>query len=94
MITKYINKKLNFFFNKHVVKAVGRMIDEDTGTRLPLAIHLEDSNFSVNIMELCSVNEPQGKTGVSTRPYNPVSKTLPESYTTLQRRRKENRIRA
>ena len=26
--------------------------------------------------------------------YNPVSKTLPESYTTLQRRKKENRIRA
>ena len=69
------------------------MIDEGTGTRLPLAIYLEDSNFSVNIMELCSVNEPQGKTGVSTHPYNPVSKTLPESYITLQRRRKENRIR-
>ena len=39
-------------------------------------------------MELCSVNEPQGKTGVSTRLYNPVSKTLPESYTTLQEEEK------
>ena len=66
MITKYINKNSIFFLISKSVKPEGRMIDEDTGTRLPLAIYLEDSNFSVNIMELCSVNEPQGKTGVST----------------------------
>ena len=42
------------------------MIDEDTGSRLPLAIYLEDSNFSVNITELCWVNEPQRMTGLST----------------------------
>ena len=42
------------------------MIDEDKGPMFPLAIYLEDSNFSVNIMELRWVNEPQGMTGVST----------------------------
>ena len=50
------------------------MEDEDIGSRLPLAIYLEDSNFSVNVTELCWVNGPQGKTRVSTCAYNPVSK--------------------
>ena len=42
------------------------MTDEDTRPRLPLAIYLEDSKFSVNVTELCWVNEPQVMTGVST----------------------------
>ena len=42
------------------------MIDEDKGPMFPLAIYLEGSIFSVNIMELHWVNEPQGMTGVST----------------------------
>ena len=50
------------------------MIDEDTGSRMPLAIYLEGRNFSVNVTELCWVNGPQGMTGVSTCEYNPVSK--------------------
>ena len=41
------------------------MIDEDTWPKLPLAIYLEDRNFSVNVTELCWVDE-QGMTGVST----------------------------
>ena len=53
MITKYINKNSIFFLISKSVKPEGRMIDEDTGTRLPLAIYLEDSNFSVNVTELC-----------------------------------------
>ena len=79
MITKYINKKLNFFLISKSVKAEGRMIDEDTGSRLCLAIYLEDSNVSVNIprtmlSELTTRNDRSVY-----HAYTPVSKTLPES---------------
>ena len=52
MIIEYI-KKFKFFFLKisKSIKAEGRMEDEDTESRLPLAIYLEDSNFSVTIHE-------------------------------------------
>ena len=53
MIAKYINKNSFFFLISKSVKAEGRMIDEDTGSRLCLAIYLEDTNLSVNITELC-----------------------------------------
>ena len=52
MIAKYINKTQFFFLIRKSVKAEGRMIDEDKGPMFPLAIYLEDSNFSENIMEL------------------------------------------
>lgn len=64
------------------------MIDEDTGSRLPLAIYLEDSNFSVNVTELCWVNGLQGMTGVSTCEYNDLQ-TLLESFTGLWRKKKK-----
>ena len=67
MIIEYI-KKFKFFFLKinKSIKAEGRMEDEDTESRLPLAIYLEDSNFTVCTTELYWVNEPQGMIGVST----------------------------
>ena len=68
------------------------MEDEDTGSRLPFAICLEDSNVSVNIprtmlSELTTRNDRSIYCA-----QNPVSKTLPENYTSLRCRRKENRI--
>ena len=67
------------------------MEDEETGSRLPLAIYLEDSNFSVNIHGIM-LNELTTRNDSSVyHAYKPVSKTLPESYT--RRRREENQIR-
>ena len=69
------------------------MEDKDTGSRLPLAIYLEDSIFSVNIHQIM-VSELTTRNDRSVYcAYNPEFQTLPESYTSLRCRRKENRIR-
>ena len=65
------------------------MEDEDIGSRLPLAICLEDSIFSVNIhrimlSELTTRNDRSVYCA-----YNPVSKTLPENYTSLRSKEKK-----
>ena len=94
MIIEYI-KKIKFFLKKSVksVKPEGRMEDEDTGSRLPFVICLEDSNVSVNITRIM-LSELTTRNDRSVYcAYSPVSKTLPENYTSLRCRRKENRIR-
>ena len=67
------------------------MEDEDIGSRLPLAICLEDSIFSVNIhrimlSELTTRNDRSVYCA-----YNPVSKTLPENYTSLRSKEKKRK---
>ena len=59
------------------------MEDEDTESRLPLAIYLEDSNFSVNIHQIILSKLTTRNDRSVYCAYNPVSKTLPESYTSL-----------
>ena len=65
------------------------MEDEDTGSRLPLAIYLEDSSVSVNIPRIM-LSELTTRNDRSVHcAYNPASKTLPENYTSLRHKEKE-----
>ena len=83
-------KKLKTKIGKSV-KAKGRMEDEDTGPMLPLAMYLEDNNCSVNTHGIMLSGWTTRKDRHFCCAYNPDSRTISESHTSLRNRRKENR---